>query len=303
MSFNLHLLKKWTSMVMGKSIYHVDQGPGRFYSKDAVSGFYNDLREKVHKRNDSSDIPKTVTDDGRTIYFPIEVAQYGLGAYDVYLEKNDEYFLNIAIDCADSLINFSDDNGGLKTFEYIYPKHPYSSMAQSEAACLFLRVYTKNNEQKYLDAAKTALDFMLVSIEAGGTAKYVGEELYLCEHTDPSRTVVLNGWIFSLWGLYDYGKLTSDKNILDAYQKTLNTMKKELSEYDCGYWSYYDRSNRMTSPFYHKLHIAQLDVMYDLTGEEIFNEYSRKWSRYQGSFINPKRAFVKKAFQKLTERL
>ena len=90
MSFNLHLLKKWTNMVMGKSIYHVDQAKGAFYSKEDVVGFYNDLREKVHKRDDSAEIPNTVTDDGRTIYFPIEVAQYGLGAYDIYIETKDK---------------------------------------------------------------------------------------------------------------------------------------------------------------------------------------------------------------------
>ena len=303
MSFNLHLLKKWTNMVLGKSIYHVDQGKGQFYSKEQVSGFYNDLRDKVHKRNDSADIPMTVTDDGQTVYFPIEVAQYGLGAFDIYLEQKDKYFLNIAIDCADSLIDHQDDNGGWKTFEYIYPKHPYSSMAQSESACLFMRVYTVINEQKYLYAAKKALDFMLLPLEEGGTAKYDAMDIYLCEHTDPSRTVVLNGWIFSLWGLYDYSKLTGDKEITDAYVRTLRTLKKELSLYDCKYWSYYDKSNRMTSPFYHKLHIAQLDVMYDITGDEIYKEYSLKWDKYQRSFFNPKRAFIKKAFQKLTERL
>ena len=303
MSFNFHLLKKWTNMVLGKSIYHVDQGIGKFYSKEKVAGFYNDLRDKVHKRNDSADIPMTVTDDGQTIYFPIEVAQYGLGAFDIYLENKDDYFLNIACDCADSLIEFADENGGLKTFEYIYKKHPYSSMAQSEAACLFMRVFVEKNEQKYLDHAKRFLDFMLLFLEEGGTAKYVDGDMYLCEHTDPSRTVVLNGWIFSLWGLYDYTKLTNDKKISEAYEKTLNTLKKELPGYDCKYWSYYDRSNRMTSPFYHKLHIAQLDVMYDITGDEVFKEYSEKWDKYQRSFFNPKRAFIKKAFQKLTEKL
>ncbi len=303
MSFNLHLVKKWTNMVLGKSIYHVEQGEGRFYSKEKVAGFYNDLREKVHKRDDSPEIPSTVTDDGQTICFPIEIAQYGLGAFDIYLEKDEKKFFEIAEACAGWLYDNQEERGGWKTFAYIYPEHPYSSMAQSEAACLFMRVYTQNGDEKYLTAAKRAIDFMLIPLSEGGCTQYEGDEVYLCEHTDPTRTVVLNGWIFSLWCLYDYVKLTGDESINEIYSLTLATLAKTLPAYDCRYWSYYDRSKRLTSPFYHKLHIAQLNVMYDLTGQAVYDEYSKKWQEYQRSFFKPKRAFAAKAIQKLTERL
>ena len=304
MSFNLQLIKKWTGMVLGKSIYHVDQGVGQFYSKDGVVGFYNDLRQKVIMREESEELPTTVTDDGQKIYFPIEIAQYGLGAYDLYLERGkDGRYLSIAKNCAEWLCENMEDCGGWKNFAYIYPEHPYSSMAQSEAACLFMRLYTETGEERYLNAAKTAIDFMLVPIENGGCTKYDGDDVYLCEHTDPSRTVVLNGWIFSLWSLYDYVKLTHDSRIEQTYQMTLATLEKILPLYDCRYWSYYDRSKRMTSPFYHRLHIAQLTVMYDITGREIYDEYAKKWKKYSESFFKPKRAFLAKAFQKLTEKL
>ncbi len=303
MSFNLHLVKKWTNMLLGKSIYHVDQGRGQFYSKDTVSGFYNDLREKVHKRNDSPELPMTVTDDGRTICFPIEIAQYGLGAFDIYLQTKQQNYFSIAMDCAKWLVDNREEHGGWKTFSYIYPLHPYSSMTQSEAACLFMRIYTVTGEEDYLKNAKKAIDFMLLPLSDGGCTQYDGDDVYLCEHTDPSRTVVLNGWIFSLWCLYDYIKLTGDEQISEMYGRTLETMKKSLPLYDCGYWSYYDRSKRLTSPFYHKLHIAQLEVMHDITGESIFAVYAKKWQKYATSFFKPKRAFVKKALQKLTERL
>ena len=305
MSFNLQLIKKWTGMLLGKSIYHVDQGVGTLYSKDGVAGFYNDLRQKVIMREESEELPTTVTDDGQKIYFPIEIAQYGLGAYDLYLEHGREQsrYLSIATSCAEWLSENVEEGGGWKNFSYIYPDHPYSSMAQSEAACLFMRLFCETREARYLSAAKSAIDFMLVPIENGGCTKYDGDDVYLCEHTDPSRTVVLNGWIFSLWSLYDYHKLTQDTNVGEMYQKTLDTLEKILPLYDCKYWSYYDRSKRMTSPFYHRLHIAQLTVMYDITGRSIFDEYAKKWQKYSESFFKPKRAFIAKAFQKLTERL
>ena len=67
------------------------------------------------------------------------------------------------------------------------------------------------------------------------------------------------------------------------------------------YWSRYEDGKRICSPFYHKLHIAQLRVMYDLFGDEIYREYADKWEAYQNSFWKPKRAFLKKAFQKVFE--
>ena len=290
-------------MILGKSIYHVDQGKGLFYSKDTVSGFYNDLRQKVHKREDSDELPIITTDDGQKIYFPIEIAQYGLGAFDIYLETEDEKYYAIAKSCADWLINNKEKSGGWRTFAYIYPEHPYSSMAQSEAACLFMRIFTVCGDNAYLDHAKKSIDFMLIPIEDGGCTKYIGNDVYLCEHTDPSRTVALNGWIFSLWCLYDYIKLEHDALISDVYNRTISTLAKSLPLYDCKYWSLYDLSNRITSPFYHRLHLAQREVMYDLTNDVAFDEYHKKWSKYERSFICSKRAFLKKAAQKLTEKL
>lgn len=302
MAFNLNLLKKWTDMLMGKSILHVDQGPGRFYSKNEVLGFYNDLREKVYKSDDSSStIPVTKTDDGKEIYFTIAIAQYGLAAFDIYLETKREYYFNIALDCAKWLSDNQEEAGGWDTFGYIYPDHPYSAMAQSEAACLFMRLYTVTNDDEYLIRAKKALLFMLIPIEQGGCTKYDGDDVYLCEYTDPSRSVVLNGWIFSIWGLYDYLKIAKDDQIEQAYCNTLRTLCNSLHRFDTKYWSLYDLSKRITSPFYHKLHLAQLEVMYDLTGEKIFDEYYQLWNKYQKSFWNPKRAFVTKVIQKLSE--
>ena len=95
MSVNIHLIKKWTSMMLGKSISHVNQGIGRVYSKDHIAGFYNDLTEKVYKRNCNSDVPVSKMDDGSQVYFVIEIAQYGLGAFDIYLQTSDQYYLKI----------------------------------------------------------------------------------------------------------------------------------------------------------------------------------------------------------------
>ena len=302
MSLNIHLIKKWTKMMLGRSIYHVEQGAGKYYSKEEVKGFYNDLTQKVLKNENLNELPVTITDNGKHIYFPIAIAQFGLGAYDLYLDTNDEQYFHLSKKAADWLFENQEDSGAWNSFGFVTPDYPYSSMAQGEAVSLLLRVYGETGNKSYLECAKKAVDFMLIPIEKGGTTKYLSNDVYLCEYTDPSLSVVLNGWIFSLWGLFDFYKVTKDESIKDVYDRSLTTLANTLGMYDCRFWSYYDLSKNYTSPFYHKLHIAQLDVMYDLTGYDIFNDYKIKWSKYNKSVFNRSRAFILKAIQKLLEK-
>lgn len=140
---------------------------------------------------------------------------------------------------------------------------------------------------------------MITSIENGGTTKYSNDEVFLLEVTNTST--LLNGWIFSLWGIYDYLKLVDDENIKKIYNQSINTLKKYLHEFDNGYWSKYNLGSKIASPFYHRLHIAQLKVMYDITEIDVFKQYALKWEKYLNNPCKKGRAFVKKAFQKIFE--
>jgi hypothetical protein len=113
--------------------------------------------------------------------------------------------------------------------------------------------------------------------------------------------LVLNGWIFSSWGLLDYYKATGNLRAKEAWEKTVNTMAHSLNKFDCGYWSKYNIKDRITSSFYHNLHIAQLNVLYDLTGKVEFDAYAKRWDSFRKNKIYKLTAFVVKAIQKLKE--
>lgn len=300
MSVNLHLLRKWFNMVLGRSVYHVNQGVGTLYSKSEIKGYYNDLTEKVSKfGREDNQIPTTVVDSGKEVYFSIAIFQYGLGAYDLYLKTGEKGMLEKTVSCADWATDNQQKDGSWQTFSFETPEHPYSSMAQGEGISLLLRAYCATGEQRYLDAASKAKEFMLLPIEKGGTALYIDSYIYLYEYTH--QPLILNGFIFSIWGLFDYYLLTNDSSAKKTLDVILLTLEKKLPDYDIRYWSKYDDGKRICSPFYHNLHIAQLKVMYDLFGNEIFKEYAEKWEAYQKSFWKPKKAFVKKALQKILE--
>ena len=228
------------------------------------------------------------TGTGETVLFPTAIFQYGLGAYDLYLLTNKNTFLNIFKLCVDWAYQNQTKNGSWDNFSFKQPEAPYSAMTQGEGASLLIRAYKEFNKEKYFIAAKKAIEFLVTPIENGGTAKYRGNDIFLLEFTN--KPVVLNGWIFSLFGLYDYLLVDKDKDIMEVYKGSVQTLVNHLEHFDNGFWSKYDIENLIASPFYHNVHIAQLHVMYQLTNEEIFMYYKDKWNKYRCKFPNRSRS-------------
>lgn len=299
MGISIYKIKKWYKMMTGKSISHVNQGVGICYSKTEVAGYYNDLTEKVTRDDPNILVPKYHVDTGEEIYFSIGIFQYGLAAYDLFLKTHDEIYKNKLLACADWAVENQQEDGGWVTFAYENPEHPYSSMAQGEGISMLIRAHIVTQDERYISTVHKAEDFMIKPIADGGTTNYQGDDVYLYECThDP---LILNGWIFSLWGLYDYSKYIEDSDVQKVLHATLTSLKRKLPDFDIKYWSKYDDGKRICSPFYHKLHIAQLNTMYDLFGDSIYKDVADKWEKYQNSFWKPKVAFIKKCIQKVFE--
>lgn len=286
-------------MLTRQSISHVNQGVGTCYSRTEVAGYYNDLTEKVKRDDPGILVPKYHVDTGEELYFSIGIFQYGLASYDLFLQTHDVVYKDKLLSCSEWAVDNQQKDGSWVTFAFENPEHPYSSMAQGEGISMLIRAYIVTEDKKFLEAAHRAKDFMIRPISEGGTTKYSGDDVFLYEYThDP---LVLNGWIFSLWGLYDYCKYTNNEDTARILNATLASLKKQLPVFDIKYWSKYEDGKRICSPFYHRLHIAQLNVMYDLFGDQIYKDYADLWDRYQKRFWNSKRAFIKKAMQKVFE--
>lgn len=300
MGVSVYKIKKWYKMLAGKSISHVNQGVGTCYSKAEVRGYYNDLTEKVTKDSPEILVPQYYVETGEKMFFSIGIFQYGLASYDLYLKTHEQIYRKKFLACAQWALENQENRGGWITFAHESKSNPYSSMAQGEGASLLLRCYLDTGNSVCLDAAKRAIDFMLVPLENGGTAKYDADNIYFYEF--PEKQLVLNGWIFSIWGIYDYCKCTNDERVTEILSLSLESLKKKLPVFDTGYWSKYDEGKNICSPFYQKLHVAQLRVMYDLFGDDIYRQFADKWEGYQKSFLKSKRAFIKKAFQKIFEK-
>jgi len=55
----------------------------------------------------------------------------------------------------------------------------------------------------------------------------------------------------------------------------------------------------LASPFYHRLHIVQLEVMANLTGQAVFRDFAQRWAEYERDLWKRYRALVGKVLFKL----
>ena len=305
MALSLSNIKRWYLMLTGQSIYHVNQSIGEYFQKDKICGYYNNMMEKVQKAPqyvDNEDMPSLDLGNGKQFFFPVGIFQLAFGLLDLYYKFHEEKYKAKFRQCADWALAHQMETGAWDNFSYYYSNNPYGAMAQGEGASLLIRAYVQFKEEKYLSAAKKAIDFMLLSNTEGGCTEYSGEKnVLLLEY--PHRKAVLNGFIFSWWGLYDYVLVTGEGGVYKKVLKeSLDTLIGLLSQFRGSYWSVYDLEGRMASPFYHNLHIAQMQAMYELTGESIFDEYAKCWERQQKNPICKGLAFIKKSIQKILEK-
>ena len=298
------MIQKWIRMLRHDSVLHVEQTEGKYYSASEIAGYYNDFSGKVRsvKNFDENGIPFNTASYGaekKKVHFPIAIFQYGLGAYDIWLETKNQNYYNTFLKMADWAIKNQESSGAWNTFGVLNYGNPYSSMAQGEGASLLARAYKETNNEIYRDRCKVAVQFMLTPVEKGGTTEYLNNSMILKEY--PEKPTVLNGWMFSGFGLLDCWMITYDEQIKNAWMTTVEEIENALVSFDSGIWSYYDASGKYASPFYHSLHVELLKAYYNITGSDVMRVYEQKWTKYKNSWVKSKIAFALKAGQKISE--
>lgn len=246
-------------------------------------------------------------------YNPLAVAQYGLGHYNLYLKIGDKKHLEIAKIQADWLVNNLEPNDfnipvWKHKFRWHYKKYLeagwYSAHSQGTGISLLARIYQETKDKRYLEASQKAFLSLNLNIKEGGV-KYIDENgnVWLEEYLVEPPTHILNGFLWALWGAWDYYLLTGDEKAKNLFNACVKTLKENLPKYDAGFWSLYDLSQQtlkmIASHFYHSLHIVQLKVMHILSDEQIFKDYFEKFESYQNKRICRFISFVYKAIFKI----
>ena len=246
-------------------------------------------------------------------YNPIAIAQWGLGNHNLFCRSRREFPRTKFLAASDWLsTHLTRNSHGTWAWNHYFDweyrsrlKAPwYSALAQGQGISLLVRAHRETGVAKYLETAERAFASFGQSVEQGGvTFTDPHGNIWFEEYIVSPPTHILNGFIWAVWGVYDYFLATQNTQARDLFIQAVQTLRKHLPRYDLGFWSLYEQSGTtlpmIASPFYHRLHIVQLRVMQRLTRDPFFGGFADKWEAYGRNRSNRTRALCCKAAFKL----
>lgn len=236
-----------------------------------------------------------VRHDGRAYYNPVTLAQFALTKHGRAL-NGDSGATKQFLAAANKLIELQTKSGALPYSiqlnhhgEILKPGW-ISAMAQGQALSVFARAYNATHDARYTRAGSLALRAMLD--ERNGVATTLSAldptlRKYRFFEEYPTRTpyYTLNGFIFTLLGLYDWSHTnsTTRKRSRLAFRAGMRTLARILPLYDVDGWSTYDLSHIVEDrkPYmplaYAGIHVYLLHNINHVAPHPTIQKYADKW--------------------------
>lgn len=261
------------------------------YDKNGVLASSKKYMKEVFKLTDKE---MSISGTKEYFYHPCSIAHAGLGNFDLYLETEEKKYKGSFFD----QIRWLEKNGVKYKNTIVYP-FPFavkgfnskpdwvSAMYQGEILSCFVRAFIISENEKYLELCERVYQSFWTPL--GKKYGFMNKDkygLWFEEAPQVPAPHILNGYIFAIWGIYDYYRITKREDLLKVWNRCVETLKKALPKYDLGYWSLYDLNGTIASYKYHKeVHIPQLNAMYEITNDQFFKETATRWQKYQDSKI------------------
>jgi heparosan-N-sulfate-glucuronate 5-epimerase len=244
---------------------------------------------------------------------PIAIAQYGLARFNRWCNTADAGDRAAWLAVAQWLTReLKPNDHGVPVwfhhFDWPYRqllKAPwYSGLAQGNGLSLLVRVAQATGDSTFAGSAHRAFQSFQRSVPEGGVLieddrGHVWIEEYLVD--PPSH--ILNGFIWALWGVYDYARWSGSLEAETLWKACLSTLEARLGDFDTGWWSLYESpagaTRMLASRYYHTLHITQLRVLHRLSGVETFAARADRFERHLHNRRYRLRALAGKALFKL----
>ncbi|WP_286421644.1 D-glucuronyl C5-epimerase family protein [Myroides odoratimimus] len=250
-------------------------------------------------------------------YYPITFCQVALAYHANFLEtkseNSKEEFLKISSHILNEAVlieDFAVLQTELQVENYRLPSKWASAMSQGYAVVIMLQAYNLTRDNRYLDMSNKFLKSFDYSIDKGGVLNFWDGYPFYEEYADP-KSHVLNGYMFSLAGLYYSYRVTGNNDAKRLFDQGINTLKAKIHVYDSFFTSNYNklRVEEMKNEtyasainedpdHYHELEIYQLLTLYYWTNESILREYAHKFIKYDTGKIDSYYDFDK--FKKVT---
>lgn len=233
-------------------------------------------------------------------YNPVTLIQAALAYYNRWLVDSDPAQAESDKTAFLTQINWlishqTPDGRWLYTFRWGSQPLPWwSAMAEGEAMSALLRAYLMTGDPACLTAIERARSTFERDLTDNGVELSValGSDTYVVyqEYLTGYQANVLNGWIFSLVGLYETATYLGDSSAYFDFwgpDRGLAALKALLPYYDTGSWSFYNMVNpgksvsgSLDSTAYHQLVIFQLRYLATISGDPFFSQYADRFQSY-----------------------
>ncbi|XP_055855063.1 D-glucuronyl C5-epimerase B [Episyrphus balteatus] len=167
-----------------------------------------------------------------------------------------------------------------------------SAMGQGHAISVLSRAYWQSGgDRRYLKAATNGLKpYKVLSKDGGVLAQFMEQYYWYEEYPTTPASFVLNGFIYSLLGLYDLN-CTAPAGIAREAGKLFNqgmhSLKKMLLLYDTGSGTIYDLRHlslgvapNLARWDYHATHVNQLLLLATIDSDPIISTTADRWKSY-----------------------
>jgi hypothetical protein len=259
-----------------------------FRPGDPHGGYYFDLRPKalVQGPGPEDGMRQMARLTGsRARAYPVDVVQLGLGAWQLGLG-----WAPVVAATADWLVSQMDADGRIPclfpmphTFSLPAPWH--SSLAQGETASLLVRTAVTLERPELRTFADLAVRSLLDPTL--GLIATTPDGPVLQEYPTHPPSHVLNGWITSLWGLYDVSRAVGGDPAVSAaaaaaFDEGVRCLSRRLHLYRLALgWSRYDLYPHalvnVASPMYQRLHVGHLEALARLVPDPVFSGIAAEW--------------------------
>lgn len=223
-------------------------------------------------------------------YQPTSIAQFALAQWNAYLVDHDRSRLDSFLIQARWLLEHETRfTNGTSVWPIPYPVPAYgaarpwlSALTQGNVLSVLARAYKATSDTQYLECAQRCVrSFQFDILDGGVSAPVANGGIFFEEVATYPAGRILNGYILSVLGIYDYLYVTDDPQIQRLAEWSVETLHELLPGYELGYWSSYDLIyNRPAPRFYHLLHVSLLQALALQTGCQHCRDLADRWAAY-----------------------
>jgi hypothetical protein len=232
------------------------------------------------------------------VYNPVTISQYGLQQFTYWSATGDKAALHRAVVQGGWLVRNQNTTTGAWNYNYPFGVGAMSetlragwvsAMAQGQAMSLLCRIYSvySSTSTYRTPALRGRWPFRHRVADGGVITDFHGHPHYEEWPTRSAATLALNGFQFSLIGLWDMTQVMPTQELSDLFDRGYETMVYQLPFHDMVTTTAYHLGHLTKPPrqvhhadHYHRVHVMLLSVLHELRPNPVVAYYRDRWATY-----------------------